>query len=492
MHPNEPDAEVARPLGVLWSKPVRALATLLALAVAAQLVPRLERLRVLSPRPHDAREPAPLSTSRAVGETELEIATEARSDLAQPTELAPPPRAGGPIAREPSTEEAARPDGERSPVPIVDESRSLDHLFAALEHTERHEPGAVSRILFFGDSIVASDFGTGTLRRLLDARFGDAGHGFVLVANAWPQYFHNDVYRLADRGFRVSRIVGPRVLDGLYGLGGVSFTGPPGLRSRLGTAKSGEFGRSVSRFDIAYLAQPGGGLLAVSVDGRPVRTIDTDAPEKRSGFAEVRVPDGPHELELLTQRGSVRLFGVALERDAPGVVLDAIGVVGARLRTLDESDDAHFAEALAWRKPNLVVYQFGANESGDGFAYSMADYHRTAKELIGKVAKAVPTAGCLVIGAMDRARKEGDRLVTVPVIPLIVEEQRKVAAELGCAYFSAYDAMGGKGSMARWVRLGLGTGDFTHPTSWGADKLGHWIYSALMTRYDEYRRTPAH
>jgi hypothetical protein len=242
----------------------------------------------------------------------------------------------------------------------------------------------------------------------------------------------------------------------------------------------------VSRFEIAYLAQPTGGLLDARVDGEAVRTIDTSGPEKRSGFAEIRVPDGAHELELFT-RGNVRMFGVALERDTPGIVLDAIGVVGARLRTFAEINEGHFAEALAWRHPNLVVYQFGANESGDGVAYPMPEYHQSMKTFIEKASRATPDAGCLVIGAMDRARKEGEHLVTVPVIPLIVEEQRKTAAEVGCAYWSAFDAMGGRGSMAKWVRLGLGTGDFTHPTSWGADKLGKWIYAALMDRYAEYR-----
>jgi len=322
------------------------------------------------------------------------------------------------------------------------------------------------------------------MRRLLQARFGDAGHGFVLVANAWPQYFHNDVYRVADKGFRVSRIVGPRADDHLYGLGGVSFVASPGLRSRIGTAKDGDYGRKVSRFDIAYLAQPGGGSLEVGVDGTTTRTLETAAETKHAAFAEIQVPDGPHDLDLRVRGGMVRLFGVALERDAPGVVLDAVGIVGARVRTLLDNDATHFSEALAWRKPNLLVFQFGANESGDGFAYPMPEYHRTMKETIARMSAAVPAAGCLVIGAMDRARKENDHLVTVPVIPLIVEEQRKVATELGCAYYSAYEAMGGKGSMASWVRKGLGAGDFTHPTRWGADKLGKWLYSALMARYD--------
>ncbi len=477
-----------RPSRVFASRPVQAVAFLLLLAGFAEIVPGLSRFRVLRAPPRVEKEaPTQAMTPSAVGETELQLVTRVRADLAQPEHVGALPRSTGPIA---TSGDSARDDAEQAPVPIIDGSHSLRRFFAALARTERHEVGAVSRVLFFGDSVVASDFGTGTLRRLLDARFGDAGHGFVLIANAWPQYFHNDVSRIADRGWHVSRIVGPRAADGFYGLGGVSFTGPPGLRAYVGTAKTGSFGRAVSKFEIAYLKQPGGGVLAVAVDGKATQSIDTAADEKETAFDEVRVPDGPHELELVTQRANVRLFGVALERDKPGVVLDAVGVVGARLRTFAQIDAAHFAKSIEWRHPNLVVFQFGANESADGFAYPMPEYHQAMKELIERILRSTPDAGCLVIGAMDRARKEGDRLVTVPVIPLLVEEQRKASAEVGCAFWSAFDAMGGRGSMARWVRLGLGTGDFTHPTSWGADKLGRWIYSALMKDYAAYSSSP--
>lgn len=478
----------ARASSVLTSRPVRAVAGLLVLSALAELVPGLSRFRVFSRKPQATETPSPAPTPlTATGEAVLAQRTETRSDLAQPETLGAVPRARGPIARVLAEETSEAPSQGSPDALLTDGSHSLNRFFEALARTESTAPGALTRIVYFGDSVVASDFGTGTLRRLLQSRFGDAGHGFVLVASAWPQYFHNDVYRISDAGFHVSRIVGPRSLDGLYGLGGVSFSGPPGLRSRIGTAKAGTFGRRVSRFDLSYLEQPGGGVLEVSIDGARTRTIDTSGSEKRQAFARIETPDGEHELELRTARGSVRLFGVALERDAPGVVLDAIGVVGARLRTLDESNDDDFRAALAWRHPNLVAFQFGANESGDGFAYPMADYHRTMRELLAKVASAAPNAGCLVVGAMDRARKEDDRLVTVPIIPHIVEEQKKVAEEAGCAFFDTYTQMGGKGSMAAWVRQGLGAGDYTHPTSWGAERLGKWIYDALMARYAAYR-----
>jgi hypothetical protein len=139
--------------------------------------------------------------------------------------------------------------------------------------------------------------------------------------------------------------------------------------ARFGTAKHGDFGRKVARFLVSYAEEPHGGRFALRIDGHEAAVVDTNASEPRLRALELRVPDGPHELELQTLAGESRLFGVVLERDGPGVVLDALGVQGARIRFLDKQDDAHWAEVLRWRAPDLLVYEFGANESGDGFVY---------------------------------------------------------------------------------------------------------------------------
>jgi lysophospholipase L1-like esterase len=176
-----------------------------------------------------------------------------------------------------------------------------------------------------------------------------------------------------------------------------------------------------------------------------------------------------------------------MERDVAGVVYDAIGIQGARARFLDKQDDAHWAQQLKWRNPSLLIYQFGANESGDGFAYPMDQYYATLKAVLEQGKRAVPDAGCLVIGAMDRAEKKGDTMRTMPVIPALVKEQKQAAADTGCAFWNTYEAMGGPGSMAAWVQRGLGQADLTHPTGSGSEVLASWIFNALMQGFTQYR-----
>ncbi|HKO52595.1 MAG TPA: GDSL-type esterase/lipase family protein [Polyangiaceae bacterium] len=464
-----------------------AVCTVLGLALLVEYVPFLAQLRILHPVAQDeAPARAHLDPAPAVGEAKITSRTETRSELSQPDSAALK-AAQNTLTGKQQAGDVALPaiDAAEPPLPLADPGgQALTGFFRALTRTAQRLPEAVTRIAHFGDSIVVSDLVSGTLRRKLQAEFGDAGHGFMLIANAWPAYFHNDVSRFATAGWSVSRIVGPYAEDGLYGLGGVSFKAERNTVARFGTAKSGPYGKHVARFVLDYLEDPNGGTLQVSVDGVPRATLDTRGPLKKSAHFTLHVPDGEHEFELYTKTGVTRAFGVVLERNTPGVVVDAIGVQGARIRFLDKADDAHWAEQLRFRKPDLLIYQFGANESGDGFLYSMADYHRTMKEVIAQGQHALPESSCLVIGAMDRAAKVGDEIVSMRVIPSIVEEQRRAAAELGCAFFDTYTAMGGARSMPTWVRRGLGQADLTHPTAIGSEVIGNWVYRALMKSYN--------
>jgi hypothetical protein len=465
---------------VFRSRPVVAVLLVAACALLVEATPSLARFRLFGRRPTHEPAVAVAATvpASSVGESKLRLETTAQRSAPGASELAP------------AEAQEARALEQAPPVPLLDPTGvALNGFFAALSRTEQKQPGAVTRIAHFGDSIIVSDLVSGTLRRKLQATFGDAGHGFVLVANAWPAYFHNDVSRYATAGFNVSRIVGPYAADGFYGLGGVSFNTPPNVLSRVGTAESGDYGRKVGSFTLFYLEQPNGGTLEISVDGGPPSELSTAGATIRSRTHSVKVPDGEHQLSLQTKRGTSRLFGVVLEREGPGVVLDALGVQGARIRFMDKQDDQHWADQLGLRSPNLLVYEFGANESTDGFLYAMADYHRTMQDVLEQGKRALPGSSCLVIGTMDRAAKVGDEIVSLRIMPDLLANQKQAALDAGCAFFDTWTAMGGARSMPRWVRKGLGQADMTHPTAVGAEIIGTWIYRALLQSYQSYGKS---
>ena len=478
--------------------------------------PGLARLRLLEPRA--AAEP-----SRAA--PPLEPAPEVIGEAALPGETVDHPRRGddleaspvdarGPLARAPSPAEAPAPpppvaaDDATAPPPwqqIEDPSgHALDGLFAKLLRAERREPGAVARILYYGDSIIASDLVTGKLRRLLHTRFGDAGHGYALLADAWPGWFHIDVSRRASANWKTSRVIGPFAEDGLYGLGGVSFrAAEPDAWSRFATVDGGEWGQRVSRFEIEYLAQPGGGDLSLLVDDVPRGVLRTAADAPRLMTHAIDLPDGPHSLEIRTvDARPVRAFGIRMERDAPGVTLSALGLTGARARFLDKTDDAHWAEALRAARPDLVVLSFGSNEVGDGMMYPLADYEATLRAVMRQIRAALPgEAGAsppslsrpslMLVGPPDCATPAEGTMHTRPTVRVLGTLQRKLAAEEGWAFWDQFTAMGGAGSMWAWIKTGMGNPDMVHPTGSGGNALGTWQYKALMHAYAKYKERDA-
>jgi lysophospholipase L1-like esterase len=96
----------------------------------------------------------------------------------------------------------------------------------------------------------------------------------------------------------------------------------------------------------------------------------------------------------------------------------------------------------------------------------------------------------IVVSPLDRAESKNGQLVTKRVILDLVAIQRRVALSHGVAFWSTFDAMGGEGSMARWVKSQpqLAGGDLTHPTPLGAEVIGDMLSDALVRAYEASKK----
>jgi lysophospholipase L1-like esterase len=470
----------------LFGKTAQALAVMLLALAVPYTTPRLRPLRVAhlpweAPRPaeEEAPEPPPPPPPPVVGEQALpasENTPTVNNALPSEASLALP-------AVDRSLE------GTLHRVPIEDPGgHALDAFFARLARTDRREPGAVTRILHYGDSTIASDYISGTVRRRLQARFGDAGHGFILIANPWEWYFHNDVLHFSEGDWTASRLTGPIAPDAMYGLGGVSFSSYGGGSATFGAAAQGDFGRKISRYDVYYLEQPGGGEVEIAVRGAPTERFSTRGKAKVSRVHSVHTADAESRMTLrAVGGGQVRLFGVALERDEPGVVYDALGAHAAQAVYWQRQSPEHWKDQLALRDASLIVFQYGTNES-DLLKFEPVEYEHALAGLIDELARSAPNASILVVAPLDRAEVRDGRLATRRVILDLVAIQRRVALAHGAAFWNTFEAMGGENSMARWYRARpqLGGADLTHPTPRGAEILGDMLSDAVVLAYERH------
>ncbi|MCK9522071.1 MAG: GDSL-type esterase/lipase family protein [Proteobacteria bacterium] len=351
----------------------------------------------------------------------------------------------------------------------------------ALAAGERRTP---VRILHYGDSILTSDHMSSQVRNILQKKYGDGGHGFVLLGKPWSWYRHKGVTHNAWGKWRSRPLTSAPLSDGLYGLGGVAFLAEYGGRNTaafVGTTQEGDVGRSARRFDISYLAQPGGGSFKVLINGAEREQVATRADVRKAVHRIYEVHPGPARLQIqFNNDGRLRVFGAAIETGEPGIVYDSLAINGARASALRRFDMEHWGAEINHREPSLLIFMFGANE-GAMAQLSVDEYENQYMELLGELLPRVQRASCLLVGPLDQAAADASGKLRSKRMPIRLSAvQRRVAFAHNCAFFDTQRAMGGEGSMAEWYRTGYGAGDMIHPTEAGSRRLGNWLAEALI------------
>ncbi len=368
-----------------------------------------------------------------------------------------------------------------APEPLRGRPEDLAKVRAVLARAARND--GHTRLSFWGASHVAGEYFTGELRRLLQDRYGDAGHGFVMPAAPWKGYRATDV-NLCTGGTWTSDFhnrVGGRD-DGLYGPGGISVEGlAPTSFGWVQTTRTNPHGRAVTRFEVLYLRQPGGGALDLLVDAAAPVRVPTRG-DLGPGAAVVDVPDGPHRLAVYPAGdGPVRVFGAVLERDVPGVIVDAMGVTGRTASSWLAWDESLQAAYLARRPVDLAVLAYGTNEANDR-GLDEAEYRATLQKVLARMRRVLPDAACVLIGPSDRARKvSGTTFAIWSHTAWVARVQREVGPAYGCVTWDLQEATGGPGSMARWrgAEPQLGADDGIHFTAAGYRELATRFLAAL-------------
>jgi lysophospholipase L1-like esterase len=482
------------------------------------------------PVPLDQLAPVPIEMGESAP-TPLETFFQALAKLESPPPGSPQAPPGTP--RPSSNPESSPPDAPQS----AESPQSSVGL----------QPPPLVHIIHFGDSHVASDYWAGVLRERLQARFGDAGPGFVLPGRPWPTIRYGEARSLDGQGWRTD---GLRYVerDGVVGLGGMSL-------ESYREASPASAAASFSQFQILAATSPGSSCFTVQVDDADLPNLSSQiehvvaalpppAPDDRvpepspkslgGGAAEPPAPlapiapirhskkrrkpvpqgppftpwpagspldllelsnstplaAGPHQVSIRSSCGTqARLLGMELYNGYRGVVYDTDGVNGARLEDLEKPLPALRTALLKQAQPTLIIVSYGTNDIGmKGF--NSSDYEEQAFQILSKLKQDAGDASILVTGPTDRGspRRKTRALIQAGQAAL-QPALRKAALRAGCAYWDQQAAMGGPGVMTRWVRAGLANSDYVHFSGTGYQKLANMLYDQLMVEYENFLRT---
>jgi lysophospholipase L1-like esterase len=392
-----------------------------------------------------------------------------------PTEMpaAPAPVEGAAPAPVASAGAAPAPPGA---------GQELSRFYAALRGLEKHARHEHVRLAWLGDSHGASDLWSGPLRDALQARFGRAGPGYVHLG--YKSYRHDGV-RLENKGKWATIPKGPSTAvksgDGVFGLGGVLLAGTDeGPRSTL-TITDAALPPALG-WDFCYKLGSPQDEIQLTLAGQPERVVKAAPGEKLGVLRHLTLQSSGATpvLRALPLGGQPRFCGVAVETDPrtnPGVVLDTLGINGARLTTPLAWSEAEWVAEAARRPPALVILEYGTNESGD-HTIKVEPYVENLRRVMARVRAASPEVDCLVLAPTDRAD-------TLERTPLVVEALRAAARASACMFWDTYAVMGGKASIVTWRSDSppRAAGDGVHLNARGYRELGEKLAADVLAGY---------
>jgi len=429
--------------------------------------------------------------------------------------VSPPEQVGDADAPSASGAQVAR-DTKSARVPPP--AGKLAAFYDALFKVERAGARAPVTILHLGDSHIASDRITGEVRRLLQARFGDAGRGLMMPGFPFP-YYKAPGFSFEKTGNWTA--ANSLTQDGTYGITGVSLTGS-GADATLKLVST--TGRPFTAPEVLLLAAQGGGHAVISAGGKS-EEVATGA--DAHAVLRVSLPVSTAALEIEVKGdGPVTVLGVAAGSGRRGVRYVNLGIPSASALTTRRFDRALAKSDIEELAPKLVVLGYGTNE---GFidTLDLGAYEKEYVRLIELVKAAAPNAPLVILGPLDGTRLpvfvKGDARGAAPCRPLDAKDEADYGALLAkedpslarwheppkleavrallarladryhATYFDLAAVMGGPCSIDRWAKAvpPLALPDHVHLSDEGSRRVGQALYDALIKDYDRYRAQSA-
>lgn len=340
----------------------------------------------------------------------------------------------------------------------------LDGFFESLDSARvRHV-----RIMHYGDSQIEEDRITSGLREHFQEQFGGGGCG-MMPAQKWvtkmtvgqttsPQLPYYLAYGTASMRGNTSNY-GPMATVA-HASGPVNITFTPYQNNNFPHVKD---------FDKVT-------ILRNNPDGSGLQYIVQEY-DSMLHKVTVNVP------------GPADIYGVMLDQRT-GVSMDNVPMRGSSGNVFTRISRNTIVPFYKHENVRLIILQYGGNSVPA--LRSEKSLHHFCKELQKQIRffqEIAPEAKILFIGPSDMSTNIGGQKKTYPLLPLFVELLDKYMTECGVAFWNMFEAMGGEGSMVRWVaaRPQLAGEDYVHFTRKGAMYVSDMLFETIDTYYKYYK-----
>lgn len=355
-------------------------------------------------------------------------------------------------------------------------------------HEKLSQPSC--RILHYGDSKIEGDRITAYLRNGLQTLYGGTGPGYFPIKMPYGQ--RSIIEQTSGNWYRYALFNAEQrknkdlLQNNQYGLYAnvCRFAPARGETAGLKTASftispSHSYYNRLSQYNqvtIHYGNCTTPALVTVYEDNTEIRK-DTLIADGAYHAYKLNFSATPKKLRVqFSSTKSPDFYGVTVG-STEGVQADNIptrGDSGFHFTRIQDTYDAMSREL----KPDIIIFQFGGNLVPYLTKNKVASSVKRIITNMQWVQKRNPDALFILIGPSDMLKRSTK--TTYDIIPELVEEMKKQTAENGFAFFSMYEAMGGKNSMKIWYDNRMAASDLVHFSDKGTERMAQLLFQNLV------------
>ncbi len=360
----------------------------------------------------------------------------------------------------------------------IGDSTYFDAFFAALEGADTTHVN----IVHYGDSQIEEDRITNILRRNLQADFTGGGIGLLPAYQSVQTQTIQQAMSYQPTRSIVYNTYQPRK-DKQYG--------PIGQMAWIDstyTLSIAPRNKNTGLYSAHYFSQVT--ILSSAEHNMRIKVHNERKTIENKGkslqLTTFTLPDSTTRASIQFM-GQGHVYGIWFGNPT-GVNVDNIPMRGCSGTIFTRIDASQLRTYFAATHTRLIILQYGGNRMPHFYSSKGIDeYVSSLRKQIAYLQHLAPEATFLFIGPSDMSTRKNGKMITYPLLPEVNDKLSTMARDAGIAYWSMYDAMGGKNSMQQWVKSGLAGKDYIHFTRRGANEMGKMLYEELMTVYRYYQ-----
>lgn len=353
------------------------------------------------------------------------------------------------------------------------------------------------RMIHYGDSQLEGDRITGYLRNRLQRMYGGNGPGFIPVKPVYNQL--SAIVKPSENWLRYARFdpTKKKFAHKKYGaymsvsrftphlrkpLDSVALDSMPVVTATVNIAKSPKTYFKFRTFrDIGLhygnCTQPIG--IKVFNNGTLWKEDSLKADGKYHRY-RIKLPSTPKDLKIeLSGKVSADFYGLTLDSGRK-VQIDNVAMRGSAGTIFSSTNASVYGGMMNVLKPKIIIMQYGGNTMPYlKDSTNVINYTKSIVRQVNWIRRRTKNVSFLFIGPTDMCIPVNGKMETYPLLPYLNEKLMETCLSNNVAYWSMYDAMGGKGSMELWVEEKLAGNDYVHFTRKGTKIISELFFTAL-------------